>query len=181
MHGQQYINFIFSVADVTNTSPSSTSLQHSPWRWRQYIPPKWWTFDHYTEQKYKQDNHFINAHILTLHFILNFHFSLSTHLTTAHVTFVLHPLTLFTTKPTVKPMQWRTHFGNLMTTLHLVLHLVQRVIVRSHICKDRLLNWMGLAHVWNRGLLVSLLLSDNTILLASWNIVYFTKSRVKQC
>jgi hypothetical protein len=37
-------------------------------------------------------------------------------------------------------------------------------IVRSHLCDDTLLIWMGLVHVWNRGLLVSLLLSDNTIL-----------------
>jgi hypothetical protein len=90
--------------------------------------------------------------------------SLSTHLTTAHITFVLHTLTLFTTKPTVNPMQWCTHFGNMTNTLILILHSVQCVTVRSHICNDTFLIWLGLVHVWNRGLLVSLLLSDNTIL-----------------
>ena len=90
--------------------------------------------------------------------------SLSTQLTTAHVTFVLHTLTLITNKPTVKHMQWCTHIGNKMNTLILMLHPVQCVIVRCHIRNDRLLVWMGLVHVWNRVLLVSLLLSDNTIL-----------------
>jgi hypothetical protein len=89
--------------------------------------------------------------------------SVSTNLTTAHTTFVLHALTLFTTKPTVSTMQWCTHFGNLTNTLFLIPHLVLCVIVRSHIHNDRLLIWMGLVHVWNRGLLFSLLLSDNTI------------------
>jgi hypothetical protein len=34
---------------------------------------------------------------------------------------------------------------------------------KPHICNDKLLIRMGLVHVWNRGLLISLLLSDNTI------------------
>jgi hypothetical protein len=77
---------------------------------------------------------------------------------------VLHPLALFTTKPKAKPMKWCTHFGSVMTTPNLILHPDKWVIVRSHICNDRLLIWKGLVHVWNRGLQDSLLLCDITIM-----------------
>jgi len=92
--GRIIVLCIFQVADVTNTSPSSKSLQHphesiqSPWRRRQCIPPKWWTFDHNTAQIYKKDNHFINANILTTHFMLHSQFSLyNLNYCMQHVTF----------------------------------------------------------------------------------------------
>jgi hypothetical protein len=100
---------------------------------------------------------------LTLHCILNLHFSLyklkyCTHYICATCIDTVHNQTYS------KPMQWCTQFGNMTNTLILILHPLQFVTVRSHICNDRLLIWLGLGHVWNRGLPVLLLLGDNTIL-----------------
>jgi len=88
--------------------------------------------------------------------------SLSTILTTAHN--MIHALTMFTTKPTLQSMQWHTHFGNVTTPLHLILHPGKWLEVRSHICNNRLLIWTGLVHIWNRRLQDSLLLCDITIM-----------------
>jgi len=83
-----------------------------------------------------------------------------------HTTFYiwLHALKHFTAKPTLQPTQWCTHTGNMMTTLHLILHTDKCVIVRSHIRNDRLLIWAGLVHIWNRRLQYSLFLCDITII-----------------
>jgi len=52
------------------------------------------------------------------------------------------------------------NIGNTTTTLHLILYPGKCVVVRSHICNDRLLIWTGLVHVfciqepWNTKLIV---------------------------
>jgi hypothetical protein len=95
-----------------------------------------------------EDKHFIHDHIVTLHFMAQSHLPLyNINYFTLYVTCVLHALTLFTTKPTVKPMQSCTHIGNTTTALHLILHPGKCVIIRSHISNDRLLIWTGLVHI----------------------------------
>ena len=94
---------------------------------------------------------------------------------TQHVIFVLHALIQFTSKPTIKPMQWCTHFGNAITITHLILHPDKWVIVRSHIRNDRLLIWTGPVHIWNRKLQDSLLFVTLLQWLPSWYYAYFTK------
>ena len=102
----------------------------------------------------------------------------STNLITAHVTFVLHALTVYTTKPTVKPMQWCTHFGNLMNTLILILHPIQCVIEDTYVMTNFSSEWAwstsDIEGCWFHFCLVIIV-----YWVPSWIIVYFTKSRVK--
>jgi hypothetical protein len=146
----QHISFLHITSTFTWSNPVTLKMEAVNSSKIMKIWPQ-----HRTEIQEKQSFHqctyFDPALMLHLHFSF-YHLNYCMQ----HDTFVLHALTMFTTKPTLQPMHWCTHIGNTTTTLHLILHPGKCVIVRSHICNDRLLIWAGLVHVWNRRLQASL-------------------------